>query len=83
MLNILFLFLLGNIPSNNTSSIQPQSLSTPVNTSALAVLSGLSADRLGIDNQNRRSRKYIFKLNKIIDYKLILILSSWWSERTW
>ncbi|XP_015365905.1 PREDICTED: myelin expression factor 2 isoform X2 [Diuraphis noxia] len=44
-----------NLPSNNTSSNQSQSLSSPVNTSALAVLSGLSADRLGIETQNRRS----------------------------
>ncbi|VVC30356.1 RNA recognition motif domain [Cinara cedri] len=44
-----------NLPSNNTSPIQPPALSTPVNTSALAVLSGLSADRLGIETQNRRA----------------------------
>lgn len=44
-----------NLPSNNSSPNQTQSLSTPVNTSALAVLSGLSADRLGIETQNRRS----------------------------
>lgn len=44
-----------NLPSNSTSPIQSQPLSTPVNTSALAVLSGLSADRLGIEAQNRRS----------------------------
>jgi len=44
-----------NLPSNNTSPIQSQPLSTPVNTSALAVLSGLSADRLAIETQNRRS----------------------------
>jgi len=44
-----------NLPSNNTSPIQSQPLSAPVNTSALAVLSGLSADRLSIEAQNRRS----------------------------
>jgi len=44
-----------NLPSNNTSALQSQPLSAPVNTSALAVLSGLSADRLGIESQNRRS----------------------------
>jgi len=51
------LIFIGNLPSNNPSPNQSQSLSTPVNTSALAVLSGLSADRLGIETQNRRSRK--------------------------
>ncbi|XP_050429955.1 myelin expression factor 2 [Adelges cooleyi] len=44
-----------NLPSNNNSPVQPQSINTPVNTSALAMLSGLSADRLGIETQNRRS----------------------------
>jgi len=53
----MYLFIIGNLPSNNTPPIQSQPLNTPVNTSALAVLSGLSADRLGIDAQNRRTRK--------------------------
>lgn len=51
------IFLIGNLPSNVTSPIQPQPLNTPVNTNALAVLSGLNADRLGLETQNRRSRK--------------------------
>lgn len=50
-------YFIGNLPSNNTSPIQSQPLSAPVNTSALAVLSGLGADRLSIEAQNRRSRK--------------------------
>lgn len=44
-----------NLPSNISSPIQPQPLNTPVNTNALAVLSGLNADRLGLESQNRRS----------------------------
>ncbi|XP_050548645.1 myelin expression factor 2 [Daktulosphaira vitifoliae] len=44
-----------NLPSNSSSSVQSQSLNPPVNTSALAMLSGLSADRLGIETQSRRS----------------------------
>lgn len=55
--NLLYLFVIGSLPSNNTSPIQSQPLSTPVNTSALAVLSGLGADRLSIETQNRRSCK--------------------------
>lgn len=62
------LFLIGSLPSNNVSPIQSQPLNTPVNTSALAVLSGLSADRLGIETQNRRTRKYllIYKIFKLV-----------------
>lgn len=77
MLKMFYIFLfvqkciylsIGNLPSNNTSPIQPQALSTPVNTSALAVLSGLSADRLGLDTQNRRSCKCISLIYFILVY---------------
>ncbi|VVC38768.1 RNA recognition motif domain [Cinara cedri] len=51
--------------SNNTSLIQPQALSTPVKNSALAVMSGLSTDKLGIATHNQCASQGVKRLGNL------------------